>query len=352
MATAALKKKAILASKGLIAVLSLTILYYVYNFNVWEYAMTIPFAQFKYPLDVDMVRVVEKVFRGEDPGVEPINVLRFPYIMNCEKKCRTDEGDVDNVYVLFLIKSRLENVHQRQMIRRTWGNEFSIPKVKVRRVFLLGVDPKNKNVQHQIGLESRDYEDIVQQFFVDSYYNNTIKLLMGFQWATEYCAGAQFLVFVDDDYYVSPHNLVRLTSQIPSASYKNLIVGYIWQNAMPYRVKNSKWYVSLEEYPFGFWPPYPTAGSFIVPMDTARKLHAAAPFVRMIRFDDVYVGILAWKLGVNLKHSDKLLFYSESYKKEKFKDVVAAHGYGDIELLYKVWKEQEEYRKLRVSIAD
>ena len=349
MVKAALRYQALFASKALICVLSITVLYFMYNYNVWEYAMAVPFAYFQYPLDIDLKHVIDKVSRTEDPGVEPINSLRFPYIMNCEKKCRTDDGDIDNVYILFLIKSRLENTHQRQMIRRTWGNEFSIPKVIIRRVFLLGVEPKNKNVQHQIGLESRDYEDIVQQFFIDSYYNNTIKLLMGFQWATEYCAGAQFLVFLDDDYYVSPHNLVRLISQIPSTAFKNTIVGYIWQNAVPFRIKHNKWYVSLEEYPYSFWPPYPTAGSFIVPMETAKQIHIAAPYVKYIRFDDVYIGIVAWKLKINLKHSDKLLVYLDAYTKELFRDVVASHGFSDIEFLYKVWKEQEEYRKLRVS---
>ena len=82
---------------------------------------------------------------------------------------------------------------------------------------------------------------------------------MGFQWATSYCRSAQYLAFIDDDYYVSTSNLVKTLKNIPEQKTMNTLFGYIWQHAMPYRVRGSKWYVSLEEYPFHLYPPYPTA---------------------------------------------------------------------------------------------
>jgi len=54
-----------------------------------------------------------------------------------------------------LIKSRLENVDERRMVRRTWGREFGVTSVPVRRVFLLGVHATDKKLQHRIGLEQQ-----------------------------------------------------------------------------------------------------------------------------------------------------------------------------------------------------
>lgn len=48
-----------------------------------------------------------------------------------------------------------------------------------------------------------------KRIFYDTYYNNTIKTMMGFRWAVENCPKSSFYTFVDDDYYVSAKNLLR-----------------------------------------------------------------------------------------------------------------------------------------------
>ena len=87
----------------------------------------------------------------------------------------------------------------------------------------------------------------MQQFFEDTYFNNTLKLMMGLQWSTNYCRTARFLAFVDDDYYVNTYALVTMLQRVKPSDVYNLIVGYIWQHAMPYRVPSSKWWVPLFE---------------------------------------------------------------------------------------------------------
>ncbi|ELU12998.1 hypothetical protein CAPTEDRAFT_174449 [Capitella teleta] len=329
----------------IIACLLLPSVYYCYYYNVYEYAMATPFAYFEYPLEVDMDKVVKAIMNNENPGVSPLNKNNFPFVINPDRKCKDEDGNDENIYILFLIKSRMGNFEQRQMIRRTWGREHGIPYVNIRRVFLLGVDPNDKALQHRIGLEAQDHEDIVQQFFVDQYFNNTIKLMMGFQWAVQHCTGARFLAFFDDDYYVNTHNLLNLLQAVKPTEYNNLLLGFIWKNAMPYRIQDKKWYISLAEYPYRFWPPYPTAGSFFVPMETAERIYAAMQYTKIIRFDDVFVGIVAWKLKIELKHNNNLYFYDYKYELNRYRPVIAAHGFGDVERLYYVWKEQHDLLK-------
>jgi len=188
----------------------------------------------------------------------------------------------------------------------------------------------------------QDFGDIVQQFFQDAYFNNTLKLMMGFQWAVEYCANAQFVAFFDDDYFVNINNVVKMLKSIKPTEFSNTVIGYVWNNAMPFRLKDSKWYISLQEYPYRFFPPYVTAGSFFLPMMTAERLYVAMQYTQIIRFDDVFLGIVAWKLKTRLLHNPNLYFYYLPYDVFQYRKVIASHGFDDQEFLYKAWKEQAE----------
>lgn len=333
-------------SHVLITALLLPAVYLFHTYNVWEYARTTPFAYFKYPLEVDLNSIVDATLQGDQVQTRPINPSHYPYILNPDRKCKDSDGNEEDIFILFLIKSKLDNFEQRNMIRRTWAHEYLVPSARIRRVFLLGAKPSDKTLQHRIGLESQEYDDIVQQFYVDHYYNNTIKLMSGFHWASSYCRSAHYLAFLDDDYYVNTANLAKLFRNLPEQKTVNTIFGYIWQNAMPFRVKSSKWYVSLDEYPFRLWPPYPTAGSFFLSFGTAERIAIAMQYVQYLRFDDVFIGIVCHKLGVRLQHVKQVYFYDLPYEKRRYKDVIAVHGYKDVERLNEVFKEQEDYRKL------
>lgn len=140
----------------IMACLLVSVLYHVYYYNVWEYLHTVPFIHFQHPLEVDMQAVVDNVLNNQPVGVAPLNNKRaFPYVLNADKKCKDDDGNEETVFLIILIKSQLENVEQRRMIRRTWGREFGVTSVTVRRVFLLGVHSTDKKLQHRIGLEQQ-----------------------------------------------------------------------------------------------------------------------------------------------------------------------------------------------------
>ncbi len=53
------------------------------------------------------------------------------------------------------------------------------------------------------------YGDLVQENFLDSYRNLTLKTLMGIRWASIYCANAKFIVKIDDDVVLNPYFLVN-----------------------------------------------------------------------------------------------------------------------------------------------
>ena len=326
--------------------LSYTCVYYCYYYNVFEYAQTVPFTYFSYPLEKDLNIIVDSVLNGDSSIVQPLNsYFSYPFVLNPQHKCKDEDGGQDEVFLLIVIKSSLENFDLRNMIRRTWGRQYGM-NLNIRRVFLLGVNPQDKVLQQKIGIEQQDYDDIVQQFFVDHYFNNTLKMMMGFQWAAEYCDNAKYFAFFDDDYYVNINRVFQLLNSFKPSEYSNTLIGYVWKNAMPMRIKSSKWYVSLEEYPYRFWPNYVTGGSFFAHMSTVQRIKIAMQYVKIIRFDDIFLGIVTYKLGMILKHNENLHFHDIIYDKYKFRNVIAAHGFKDVEFLYKVWKEQRDLDKI------
>lgn len=61
-----------------------------------------------------------------------------------------------------------------------------------------------------------------------------------------------------------------------------LFAGFVIQSA-PQRHKSSKWHVSLEEYPFHMWPPYISAGSYIMSREALLQIYYTSWFTKTFR---------------------------------------------------------------------
>lgn len=167
---------------------------------------------FHYPLDDrNILKYAKQLERGEKPDKQPINLHNFSYIINCHEKCLSnDEHTHENLRLVYIVKSSLKNFAKRNAIRQSWGFERRFSDVEIRTIFMLGAPPiDEQNIQKSITIENDNYQDIVQANFIDAYFNNTIKTLMAFKWAINYCSNSKFYMFVDDDYFVSTKNLLR-----------------------------------------------------------------------------------------------------------------------------------------------
>lgn len=162
---------------------------------------------FRYPLDGDVLKYAHQIRFNQERDLEPINVYNYTFLKDSRSKCREDDTPISPKLV-FLIKSALKNFKRRNAIRKTWGYERRFSDVIIRTVFLLGTGD-NRELQKHIDIESDQYKDIVQANFIDRYFNNTIKTMIGFQWAIKYCARSRYFMFVDDDFYISAKNVLR-----------------------------------------------------------------------------------------------------------------------------------------------
>lgn len=119
-----------------------------------------------------------------------------------------------------------------------------------------------------------------------------------------------------------------------------LFAGFVFKSS-PHRHKSSKWYVSLDEYPYHLWPPYVTAGAYILSKEALLDMYYSSFYTKHFRFDDIYLGLVAKKADIEPFHCDDFYFYKKDYNKFNYKFVIASHGYGDPNELIRVWNEQK-----------
>lgn len=322
------------------------------------------YKDFHYPLDGDVIRYARQIRSGQNPDIEPINIYNYSFIYNSTNKCNID--DIKAVpKLVFIIKSALKNFKRRNAIRNSWGFEKRFSDVLMKTIFVLGIpDQLNLDTQKLIDIESDNYQDIVQANFIDAYFNNTIKTMMGIKWAIKFCSRSKFYMFVDDDFYVSTKNVLRyirnpvnypeyleeanetlrklarklnqsnllnnntnvnlkeinhlfnkhyvntienknylndikkfLGKQHEKQNYKKparqlfqlldmelpsdvkLFSGFVFSSA-PHRHKSSKWHVTLGEYQWHMWPPYVTAGAFILSREALIELYYTSMYTK------------------------------------------------------------------------
>ncbi|XP_068175227.1 lactosylceramide 1,3-N-acetyl-beta-D-glucosaminyltransferase A [Antennarius striatus] len=288
--------------------------------------------------------------------------VKYPYLINHPDKCR-GRGDeawdgLNDVLLLLFVKSSPENFDRRQAIRETWGNEsyvWSELGASVRIVFALGVHPnvgQRSGVQKALLQEDHTYKDLIQQNFLDTFHNLTVKFILQFHWSHTYCPQASFLMSADDDIFVHMPNLVKYLRQLLSSQSraKDLWVGHVHRGAPPVRRKENKYHVPVELYPWPSYPDYTAGAGYVVSRDVAEKIYQATLVLSSsIYIDDVFMGICAKTMGVSPQ--EHVYFSGEAkapYHPCIYDHMITSHGHAtDVRLLWQAATDPTEYHPSR-----
>ncbi|KAB7494981.1 Beta-1,3-galactosyltransferase 1, partial [Armadillidium nasatum] len=122
-------------------------------------------------------------------------------------------NDDDEIHLLILVTSSADHFNERQAIRSTWGHPDYLSTYSTRLIFLLA-NPNNLSTQRMIVEEYRTYGDLIQEDFVESYMNLTLKTVMGIKWASLHCSRASYVMKTDDDIFV---NVPLLTTHLTNS---------------------------------------------------------------------------------------------------------------------------------------
>jgi hypothetical protein len=322
-----------------------------YLFGLFTHLLEKDIRNFKYAQNVDIHLAIQNIQNNHNKEhIVSINEINYDFLYKAENTC-------DNAmpYLVILVKSKITNFEQRNVIRDTWGAKAkSSQTFPTHVIFLIGVSEhtdelsntdesnvrsgrllKTFTLNKNLSDEYEKYGDLVQQNFHDTYFNNTLKALMGLKWIDVYCPDSKYYLFIDDDYYLNPNVLTKyLSEQITDVQYSNLYAGFVFENSSPMRHLLSKWYVSLDEYPYDKFPPYVSAGCYLLSSKSARLFYIATKLIKLFRFDDIYLGILAYRLNIQPLHIENIYFYEPYFENNFFTtQVIASHGFSPQKLI-------------------
>ncbi|XP_037806004.1 lactosylceramide 1,3-N-acetyl-beta-D-glucosaminyltransferase-like [Lucilia sericata] len=311
----------------------------------------------------------------------------------------------EKMFILIVVCSGLNNFVARQTIRETWGNttEFNYsmfeklhshlsdkylqPKrqrielfqeffklngnqttaippatMPVRILFLLGhtkIDTAGgmggsggDNETHiRLQQEAEQYDDIIQENFLDTYNNLTIKSVMALKWITrnKCFQKAAFFMKCDDDTFVNVPNLLQflLGGTVPlynetldyydSRTYQtlsainrlnattNYMVGYMFCKAPVLANVKSKWYMPYYMYSKDYYPTYLSGSGYLMSMDVVPRLYEASLNTSLVYLEDVYVtGMCAEKANIQ-RHHHPLFNYGRYKHSCTLKGMITLH---------------------------
>jgi beta-1,3-galactosyltransferase 1 len=91
-------------------------------------------------------------------------------------------------------------------------------------------------------LESDRFGDIIEERFIDSYNNLTLKSVVMLKLVSSYCANStKYLLKIDDDMFVNMHLIVKMLMDRNTTT--GLLMGKLICGARPIKDTNSKWSV-------------------------------------------------------------------------------------------------------------
>lgn len=261
----------------------------------------------------------------------------YPYVHNQEDKCRKRSP-----FLVLMVTVKPEDRAARDAIRKTWGNESATPNgAGVVRIFLLGVQNGAGNqIQNILKEESGEYKDIIQQEYVDSYHNLTLKTLMGMHWVATFCPNASYVMKTDSDMFVNTEYLIRRLLEPGAPPRQEYFTGYLMKGFKPNRDNSSKWFMPPELYAADAYPNFCSGTGYVFSTDMAARIYAASLGIRRLHLEDVYVGICLAKLRVEpAAPPNDFLFnhWKVVYSSCRYSRIITSHHFHPAELLDR-WK--------------
>ncbi|BHF73965.1 hypothetical protein SprV_0401704900 [Sparganum proliferum] len=261
--------------------------------------MRVPEAYMIYPMDVDLNNVLMAYSCGLALNVKPINNPNISIVYSSNSVCAT--GTAKSYWTMIIVKSALTNYAQRLQLRKVISREAVEARVKVGVLFSLGL-PANGQIPPDLLEEVGQFDDILLASYTDTYYNLTLKTISNLRFVHRHCLHASStFVFLDDHHEINLKQLRRFFSNFPLSEVRRSIFGHINARSLVMRSNESKWMTERRAFPFPKYPQYASGPCYIIGADLISKFSIAAAFTRLFPVEDVFVGIIAAKLGLRIR---------------------------------------------------
>ena len=134
-----------------------------------------------------------------------------------------------NLKLVLLCKSSVNAFEKRNSVRETWKTFDHTHPVKI--VFVLGLPSpvdQTGELQKSVEIESRQHGDILQEGFVDTYQNLTLKAMFVLKFSVNFLQNkTDWIMAIDDDSYVNIPLLLSFLDTVPLP--RNDIIGHTYK---------------------------------------------------------------------------------------------------------------------------
>ncbi|KAJ4960318.1 hypothetical protein NE237_020228 [Protea cynaroides] len=241
------------------------------------------------------------------------------------------------------IFSTANNFKRRMAVRRTWMQYSAVRSGAVAVRFFVGLH-KNQLVNEELWNEALTYGDIQLMPFVDYYSLITWKTIAICIFGTE-VVSAKYVMKTDDDAFVRVDEVLASLNRLNVTL--GLLYGLINSDSQPHRNPESKWFISLEEWPEETYPPWAHGPGYVVSCDIAKavnKRHKKG-HLKMFKLEDVAMGI--WiaemkKEGLDVRYEKEERVYNDGCND----GYVVAHYQGPREMLC-LWQKLKEDKRAK-----
>lgn len=259
----------------------------------------------------------------------PANVTN---LLNPKNICQP-VGSAKFLTLVIIVCSSIPNTESRKAIRQTWG-KYAAHRAGVRIYFLVG-STLNKTLDANIERENQKYGDIIQENFLDTYNNLTIKSTMMLKWVDSQCQSVKFVMKTDDDMFVNVPNLIQYLNRNGT---DKLLVGCLIKKSVPIKNKHSKWYAPEEVYNKLFYPDYLSGTGYVMARSLVHPLYNTALETPFFYMEDIFItGICAEKLKIARTNNEGFKFLKRKNDPCIFRSVITAHHMSPKEF-YIIWR--------------
>uniref|UniRef100_T1J4G6 Hexosyltransferase n=1 Tax=Strigamia maritima TaxID=126957 RepID=T1J4G6_STRMM len=276
----------------------------------------------------------------EPPPTPRVDPHEYNYVVNQPHLC----AGVEPPTLVIFVCTSLINFDARRAVRDTWGSMArNAPSSDiVRLAFLLGtsLDP---SLNERIKVEAANYSDVIQEDFVDTYNNLTLKSIMMLKWVNAHCPRAHFLLKTDDDMFIHVTNLLKYLNVVKKR--KRLLFGRLMRGARPFRQKTSKWYAPVSTYRERVYPDYLSGTAYAMSMDVARSLLNVTLRTPLFHLEDVFItGICARRVGIPRRHYSGFTYERRAPTGCAFRNAISGHKVSPTDMKI-IWEELKTIKK-------
>lgn len=314
----------------------------------------------------------------------------------------------NKTFLIIAVCTGINKFEERQTIRETWGNttEFNYSSFNklhghlkghylpptaqrlqfyadylsgegenltatVRIIFIVGRSDYESHLGNETLIrlhnEAQQYNDIIQENFIDTYNNLTIKSVMALKHINRSCSKTcAYFLKCDDDTFVNVPNLLHflLGGTVPlyndtldyhdRSSFQvmfphnrlnattGIMRGHQFCNVVPVSDVTSKWYMPYYMYQGETYPQYLSGAGYLMSIDVVERLYDAALNTSLVYLEDLFItGICAVRAKVKRQHHS-LFSFAHSKRLCAFKGSITQHQVKE-ELMVEAWRYVSNY---------